>query len=262
MSLKLTGTLTLALLAGLASGTLSAKEWKTIRIGTEGAYAPFNFIDANGQVQGFDIEIGKALCAQMQAQCEFITQDWDGIIPALQAGKYDVILASMFITEERKKQVAFTDPYYRAAMTFVAPKDADVQDVSPAALAGKVIGAQAGTTQADYLTQLYGKSDVRLYPTQEAVNLDLASGRLDLQMGDILPLMMWTRTTDDGKCCQTVGKMVTDPKYVGDGVGMAVRLSDDDLRQQLNQALAAIIADGTYKKINDQYFPINIYTLE
>ena len=257
------GTLLLAtLLSASVSTALQAKEWKSIRIGTEGAYPPFNFMSPSGEVQGFDIEVGKALCQQMQAKCTTVTQDWDGIIPALKAGKYDLILASMFITEERKKQVAFTDPYYKAAMSFAVPADSNLHDFTPKALEGKVIGAQAGTTQGDYLTQHYPKSDVRLYPTQEAVNLDMASGRLDLQLGDAIPLLMWTKSTDDGKCCQLAGEMITDPKFVGEGVGIAVRLEDQDLREQLNQALAAIIANGTYQKINNQYFPINIYTLK
>lgn len=251
-----------ALLGATTSGALQAKEWKTIRIGTEGAYPPFNFMAPNGEVQGFDIEIGKALCQQMQAQCTIVTQDWDGIIPALKAGKYDLILASMFITEERKKQVAFTDPYYKAAMSFAVPAGSGIHDFSPQALEGKVIGAQSGTTQGDYLTHHYPKSDIRLYPTQEAVNLDMASGRLDLQLGDAIPLLMWTKTTDDGKCCQLAGEMITAPEFVGEGVGIAVRQEDQDLREQLNKALAAIIANGTYQKINDQFFPINIYTMK
>lgn len=258
----LRSTLLLCGITALMSSPLSAKTWQHIRIGTEGAYPPFNFITADGKVQGFDIEIGNALCAQMKARCDVVTQDWDGMIPALKAGKYDLILASMFITDERKKQVSFTDPYYKAAMSFVAPKDSELHDFSPEALKGKVIGAQAGTTQGDYLTKRYPESDIRQYPTQEAVNMDMASGRLDVQLGDAIPLMMWTKTTKDGGCCALAGKLITERQYVGDGVGIAVRQEDNDLREQLNQALKAIIADGTYQKINDKYFPINIYTMK
>ena len=258
----LRATLLLCGFATLMSEPLSAKTWQHIRIGTEGAYPPFNFIAADGKVQGFDIEIGNALCAQMKAQCDVVTQDWDGIIPALKAGKYDLILASMFITDERKKQVSFTDPYYKAAMSFVVPKGSELHDFSPAALKGKVIGAQAGTTQGDYLTKLYPDTEIRQYPTQEAANLDMASGRLDLQLGDAIPLLMWTKTTKDGSCCTLAGSLITERQYVGDGVGIAVRQEDNDLREQLNQALQAIIANGTYKKINDKYFPINIYTMK
>ena len=120
-----------------------------LRIGTEGAYPPFNFVDTAGKIGGFDVDIGLALCAKMQVECEVVAQDWDGIIPGLVARKYDMIIASMFITDERRKQVAFSDPYYLAAMTHVAAKGAGIAAFTNEALKGKVIGAQAGTTQAE-----------------------------------------------------------------------------------------------------------------
>ncbi|MBR7890281.1 transporter substrate-binding domain-containing protein [Marinomonas sp. A79] len=120
---------------------------ETLRIGTEGAYPPFNYYKADGQLAGFDIDIGNAICAEMERECIFVAQDWDGIIPALLANKYDLVLASMFITEARKKQVAFSSPYQASAMTFVADKYIELKDVSPAAMKGKIIGAQGSTTQ-------------------------------------------------------------------------------------------------------------------
>ncbi|HEY5718362.1 MAG TPA: transporter substrate-binding domain-containing protein, partial [Motiliproteus sp.] len=193
---------------------------------------------------------------------EFVAQDWDGIIPALLANKYDVIIASMFITEKRKQQVAFTQPYQKSAMTFVVPKDSTITDFSPQALAGKTIGAQGSTTQGDYLSALYPDSDVRLYPTQDAVNLDLVTGRLDAQVGDMIPMLDWTQKSEDGACCKIAGEPITEAKFVGEGVGMAVRQEDQQLREQLNHALAEIIADGTYQRINDKYFTVNILTLK
>ncbi|WP_036230307.1 ABC transporter substrate-binding protein [Marinobacterium jannaschii] len=251
-----------AMLAIAPVGSALAADNLTLRIGTEGAYPPFNYFSADGQLGGFDVEIGKALCAEMQARCSFVAQDWDGIIPALKAGKYDVIIASMFITEKRKKQVHFTNPYQKAAMTFVVPKDSQQSDFSPEAMAGKTIGAQGSSTQADYLTALYPDSDVRLYPTQDAVNLDLVSGRLDAQVGDMIPMLDWTRGSEDGSCCKLAGEPITDPAFVGEGVGMAVRQEDDALRQKLNKALDTIVANGTYKAINDKFFAINILTLK
>lgn len=234
---------------------------KVVRIGTEGAYPPFNFFDTSGKLAGFDVEIGLALCEKMQVKCELVAQDWDGIIPALLAGKYDVIIASMFITEERKKQVDFSDPYYKAAMTHVAPKGAGLTDLSNEALKGKAIGAQSATTQADYVQKTYPDADIRLYRTQDEVNLDLASGRLELQVGDLVPLLDWVNKTEDGKCCEAIGKPITDPAFVGEGVGMAVRKEDTALREALNKALKDIVADGTYKKINDKYFTIDVFTM-
>lgn len=238
-----------------------AKDWKKIRVGTEGAFPPFNSIDASGKLIGFDIDIGNALCEKMAAECVWVAQEWDGIIPALLAEKYDFIIASMFITEKRKKKVAFSDPYYTAAMTLVAPKESPTTDYSRESLAGKKIGAQNSTTQSDYITAIYPDSDLRFYATQDEVNLDLANGRLDFQVSDLIPMLEWTEG-ENGTCCELVGKPITDPKWVGDGVGMAVRQEDEDLLAMLNQALKDIIADGTYKNINDQYFSLDIYKLE
>ncbi len=255
-------SLSLAAAALLPTTAVLASEGQSLRIATEGAYPPFNFFTSDGQLGGFDIEIGRALCAQMKAKCEFVAQDWDGIIPALLADKYDLIIASMFITEERKQKVAFTEPYQKSAMTFVVPKDSDLKDFSPKGLAGKTIGAQGSTTQGDYLSAMFPDSDVRLYPTQDAVNLDLASGRLDAQVGDMIPMLEWTGKSEDGACCVLAGAPISEAKYVGEGVGIALRKEDAALRDQLNQALAAIIADGTYKAINDKYFSVNLLTLQ
>lgn len=234
---------------------------KVVRIGTEGAYPPFNFIDQTGKLAGFDVDIGMALCEQMKVKCELVAQDWDGIIPALVAGKYDVIIASMFITEERKKVVSFTDPYYAAAMTHVTAVGSDIKEFTDAALSGKAVGAQSSTTQAEYIQKTYPSADIRLYKTQDEANLDMANGRLDVMVGDVIPMLDWTTKTEDGKCCEIVGDPITDKAFVGDGVGMAVRQDDNELREMLNKALAEILANGTYKTINDKYFTINVKTM-
>lgn len=256
---KLTTILTASTILAALSPAASAQ---TLRLGTEGAYPPFNYIESDGTITGFDIDIGQELCKRMGEECEVVAQDWDGIIPGLLANKYDFIIASMFITEDRKKQVAFSDPYYLAAMTHVVPKDSDIPELTNEALAGKVIGAQSGTTQADYIEATYPDADIRLYPTQDDANLDMASGRIDLQVGDILPMHDWTTKTEDGSCCELAGKLITDPEFVGDGVGIAVRKEDEELREKLNAALAEIRKDGTYKKINDKYFDLDVYTMK
>lgn len=248
--------------AALTVGLAAQANAETLRIGTEGAYPPFNYIESDGTIAGFDVDIGRELCKRMGVECEVVAQDWDGIIPGLIANKYDFIVASMFITEERKKQVDFTDPYYLAAMTHVAPKDSGITEFTNETLAGKIIGAQSGTTQAEFAEASYPDAEIRLYPTQDEVNLDMASGRIDLQVGDMLPMLDWSAKTDDGACCELVGEPITDTAFVGDGVGMAVRQEDDELRENLNKALAEIRADGTYLTINNKYFDVDVYTMK
>jgi polar amino acid transport system substrate-binding protein len=243
----------------LTLGVAQAQE-RTLKIGTEGAYPPFNNLTADGQLVGFDIDIAKALCDEMKVKCTFVAQDWDGIIPALQAGKFDAIVASMSITDERKKQIAFTDKYYMSPATFTARKDTKITDTSPAALKGKVLGAQSATIHSNFLEDIYGKAgaEVKLYGKQDEANLDLANGRLDAVLADKTVQYDWLNSKD-GACCQYVGAEYTDAKYFGDGVGIGIRKGDPDLVTMFNKAIKEIVADGTYKKINEKYFPFSIY---
>ena len=231
----------------LVSGSALADK---LRIGTEGAYPPFNMIDKDGQVTGFDVEIAKALCEKMGADCTFVTQDWDGIIPGLLAGKYDAIVASMSITDERKKAVDFTDRYYSNSLRLIAKEGAGID---PAMLSGKSIGAQRATVSADHANGISG-AKVKLYDTQENAYLDLASGRIDVLVTDLLPGYDWLNSPQ-GAGFEFVGENID----INDQIGIAVRKGEEDLRQRMNKAIADILADGTYKKINAKYFPFSIY---
>jgi polar amino acid transport system substrate-binding protein len=237
-----------------ATGAVAAKEWKTVRIGIEAAYPPFNGLNANNEIVGFDYDIANALCASMAVECTFVAQDWDGIIPALLAGKYDAIVSSMSITDERKEVVDFTDKYYTNSLTFVAAKEAGIADVSPAGLAGKILGAQSSTVSAQYLEENYPDADIKLYPTQDDAYLDLAAGRVDAVLADVGPSNLWL-ASDDGQCCGFVGEAVVKD----DLIGIALRKDDPDLKAMFNKAIADIVADGTYAKINEKYFPFSIY---
>ncbi len=246
------GAFALAAFAGVALAQ------DKVRIGTEGAYPPFNFIDSNGELQGFDVDIAKALCAEMAVECEFVAQDWDGIIPALLANKYDAIIASMSITEERKEKVDFSNKYYSTPPAMIVPKDSDLTAADPAALADRAIGAQSATTHATYLEDQYTDASIKLYGTQDEANLDLVSGRLDAIVADAVVLGEWLET-EDGACCKLLAALPNDPAYFGDGAGIAVRKGEDELREKFNAAIEAILANGTYKEINDRYFDFSAY---
>jgi polar amino acid transport system substrate-binding protein len=250
-STSLLAVATLAL--GLGLGT-TAQAADKLKLGTEGAYPPFNFIDEKGELRGFDVEIGQALCVAMKTECEFVTQDWDGIIPALLAKKFDAIVASMSITEERKQSVAFTERYYSNLIRFVAKKGQTL-DTSLEGLKGKIIGAQRATVAASYLEdKLSSSATIKLYDTQENANLDLANGRLDVMFADGLVMFEWLKSKD-GEGFQFYGEGMS----LDEGIAIAVRKEDEALRTRLSEAITAIRADGTYAKINSEYFPFSIY---
>ncbi len=236
--------------AMLVSGAALAAD--KIRMGTEGAYPPFNQIDPSGKLTGFDVEIGNALCAEMKADCTWVTQDWDGIIPGLLAKKFDTIIASMSITDERKQAVDFTDRYYSNSLRYITKKGSGL-DISN--LKGKAVGAQRATIAGQYLEdKLGGKVDMKLYDTQENAYIDLAAGRTDAVLGDMLVNYEWLNS-DAGKGFAFVGESFNR----SDVIGIAVRKGEDGLRKKLNKALKAILDNGTYAKINAKYFPFSIY---
>ena len=227
-----------------------------IRIATEGAYPPFNFTDTDGSLKGFDVDIANALCEEMKAKCAILAQDWDGIIPGLMANKYDAIIASMSITEERKQQIDFTNKYYTTPLAVVAPKDAGLKGVSVEDLEGKSVGAQASTTQANYATDVYEKAgiDVKLYPTQEEAASDLQNGRIDALISDKFVVADWLN--NDGKdCCVMIG----DVPGTETEAGIGIRKGEDELKERFNKAIDAIVANGTYGRIVANYFPFDIY---
>lgn len=227
---------------------------ETLKMGIEAAYPPFNNKDASGQVVGFDKEVGDALCAKMKVECSVVTSDWDGIIPALNAKKFDFLISSLSITEERKGAVDFTDPYYSNKLQFIAPKNVDFK-TDKDSLKGKTIGTQRATLAGTWLEDTYGDDiKVSLYDTQENAYLDLTSGRVDAILADKYANYDWLKT-DAGKNYEFKG----DPVVESDKIGIAVRKGDNELRNKLNAALKEIVADGTYKKINDKYFPFSIY---
>ncbi len=239
-----------ALIAVSASDANAADK---LRIGIEGTYPSFNFVDSKGEPQGFDVEIAKALCAKIKANCTFVKQDWDGIIPALNKRKFDAIVASMSITDERKKAVDFTEHYYTNKLQFIGKKGVPL-DVTVAGLKGKTIGAQRATISGDWLEKNRPGADVKLYDTQENAYLDLDAGRLTAILADSFVNYEWLKS-EAGKGFEFKDK----PVFDGDLIGIALRKGDTALQTKLNKAIKYIVADGTYAKINGKYFPFPMY---
>lgn len=246
----------LALAAPFAAA--QAPEWKKIRIAVEGAYPPFSEIGPDGKIKGFDIDIANALCAQMKAECTLVQAEWDGMIPALQARKFDAIIAQMSITEERKRSVAFTNKYANTPAWLIAKASAPA-DQSAAAWKGKKIGVQRTTTHDRYATEHFKHSEIVRYAKQDEVFLDLAAGRIDAALCESVVADQGFLKKPSGKGFARVGGPIDDVKIFGVGAGIAIRKGDTALVQKFNAAIDAIRADGTYKKIQDRYFDFDIF---
>lgn len=259
MAVKIANALALiGLAACVASASADAKEWKTIRFGMDATYAPFESVDPSGKIVGFEVDYANALCAKMHVTCTFQNQDWDGIIPALLSGKFDIIFSSMNETPARAKKVLFTDVYYATSPVWVAQASNKSDDISPAAMKGKTVGAQSATTFANYLDKFYKGVDVKLYPGGDEPLVDLGNGRLDYAVNDELVTKQYIEKNPG--CCRIVAEIPRkgNEEIFGPGVGGAVRPDDKDLAAMFNKAIAECDADGTYKKIEAKYFKIDI----
>jgi octopine/nopaline transport system substrate-binding protein len=268
-----------AVAMGLAAGSAVAKDWTTVRIATEGAYPPWNSTDASGQLVGFELDLAEDLCQRMQVECSVVAQDWDGIIPALTAGKYDVIMASMSITDERMKVISFSESYAQTPAYFAVLKDSDLASYDEAldranldeidsaeqaaidglknVLDGKTVGVQVATIHANFLEQYLGDAiEIRTYDTQENLDLDLQSGRVDAALASASywhPLM----ATEKGADFALIGPGL-DGGVFGKGVGAGVRQEDTDLVEMLNKAIAGAKADGTINRLAQKWFGFDL----
>ena len=274
-SVKFLGAAAASILFMLA-GAAQAKDWKTVVIGMEGAYEPYNLTDPSGKIVGFEPDLAMDVCARMKVECKIIAQDWDGMIPGLQAGKFDVIMDGMSITDERKKQIDFSIPYTQTPAAFATAKssplaklagkginltadkaagDAAIKDLK-AALKGKTIGVQVSTTHATFAGKVFkGVATVKEYKTTDERDLDLKSGRIDAVLDD-QPTIVSMLSKDDAKDFTTFGPEFTGGDF-GVGAGMGIRKTDADLTAKFNTALKAAFADGSIKKYSMKWFKID-----
>ena len=233
----------------LASVSLSATAAQTIRFATEASYPPFESIDANNKIVGFDVDLANALCKEIDATCTFSNQAFDSLIPSLKFRRIDAVMAGMDITPEREKQVLFTTPYYDNSALFIGQKG---KYASVDLLKGKKVGVQNGTTHQKYLQDKHPEVKTVAYDSYQNAIIDLKNGRIDGVFGDTAVVNEWLKTNPQ---LGTATEKVTDPQYFGTGLGIAVRPDNKALLEKLNGALKAIKADGTYQKISEQWFP-------
>lgn len=231
-----------------------AQAQEPIRAGVDVPYPPFEMRQPDGTLTGFEIELGNAVCQRITEQdCEWVVQAWDGIIPGLSARKFDMIFSSMSINDERRKRVGFSEPYYSIPSAFFTR---DNSDFDPADTAGMRIGVQRATTQDTYLTEFHTEADIVRYSAANDALVDLTGGRIDaLFIGAPVGQEMIADKPD----LTRVGGLINKPASIfGEGVGAAFRKRDQELQAAVNQALRDLKADGTYHRLMNRYFDINI----
>lgn len=230
-----------------------------LKVAIDATYEPFTYKTADGKPTGFDVDIASALCEQIKRTCVFVEQPWDGMIPGLIAKKYDVIISSMSITEERLAQVDFTDKYYNTPSRVVLKKTVKYTD--PASIKGKKIGVLKASTQEKYALGELAPAGVKVvsYDAQDQVYLDIKAGRLDGTVADILEVTGGFLSKDGGDAYETKGEDLFTPKYFGTGVGIALAKGQDALKAELSGAIKTIRDNGVYKTINDKYFKFDVY---
>ena len=257
-------------------GVASIANSQTIRIGTEGAYPPWNNLNSAGELEGAEIDFGNEACKRMGVTCEWVTQDWDGIIPALLQGKYDIIIAGMSITEERKEKVNFTTGYMTDGARFAVLKNSGLANLNIAGMAkvnlnnaggkeqaaigqliaamdGKTVCVQSSTIHQNFLEKhMSGAVDVKLYQAVDDHNLDLAAGRCDAVLADVGSIIDFMES-DGGVDVAFTGPTFSGGVF-GDGVGGAVRKEDTGILEMWNAAIAEMSKDGTTAEITKEGF--------
>lgn len=253
---KLAICLALALSASGAFG----KDWQSIRFGVDASYPPFESKAPSGQLVGFDIDLGNALCAELKAKCVWVESDFDGLIPALKAKKFDGILSSLSVTDKRREQIDFSDKLFNAPARMVAKAGSGLQP-TVASLKGKRVGVEQGTTQETYAKTYWQPKGVQVvsYQNQDQVYADLIAGRLDATLQDEVQASVGFLKTAHGKGFEFAGAEVSDPKTIGEGTAIGLLKDNTELKAKLNTALAAIHKNGTFDKLQKKYFDFDIY---
>jgi polar amino acid transport system substrate-binding protein len=247
----------LALVATLLAAPVAAQEIK-IGIAAE-PYPPFASPDASGNWVGWEIDFINAVCAAGEMKCVITPVAWEGIIPSLEGGQIDAIMASMSITEERLKTIDFSDKYYNTPTVIITAKGSGLTP-DPAGMAGKIIGVQVSTIHEAYAQKYFtDAAEIKTYQTTDEGFQDLAAGRIDASQADSIAIDAFLASDAGKACCEAIGAVADDPSILGLGVGVGLRKGEDELKAKFNAAIAKVIADGTYDAISKPYFASSIY---
>jgi len=231
-----------------------------LRLGVDPSYPPLEYKNQDGTLTGFGVDIAQALCDELKARCVWVESSWDGMIPGLLARKFDAIASSMTVTAKRQEMIAFTDKVSNAPARLVIKRGANLQPTVES-LQGKRVGVEQGSTQEAFAKAVWGSKgvDVLSYQNQDQVYNDLVVGRLDASLQGSIQASYGFLNKPAGQDYEFSGATLDNPKFFGVGDGIGVRKADVELREDLNKALATILANGTYGRINDKYFDFDVY---
>jgi polar amino acid transport system substrate-binding protein len=238
---------------------------ETLRVGMECTYAPFNYRNAAGELEGYDVDVAKGVAKIIGDDVEFVCQEWDGMIPALLANKFDLIVASMSITEKRLKQIDFSAPYRVSIGRLVGPKgknwnlfDANGNPIA-ANFAGLRVGLERASTYADWFKAKVPNADVVFYDGSEPMYLDLQNGRVDMIMTNPMKAYLKFLSKAEGGGYEFVSPAIDEEKYFGIGVGIGLRKGQPELKAKLDKAIAQLVRDGSLEKYALKIFPFPIH---
>ena len=230
-----------------------------LRILTEPDYPPFNYYDEEGQLTGFNVDLGRAICKELSVTCEVNAAEWNTLVPSLKNNEADAIFASLAISPKSLGEVDFTNRYYSTPARFAARAGSPISEISVAELQGRKIAVVQGSAHEAFLRDFFEGAKIMPFASDAEARAALKNGQADLLFGDGISLMFWVQGTDSARCCEFKGEGYSEPRYFGDGVGIAVKKGNARLREVLDYALARVKASGRYEELMLRYFPLPLY---
>ena len=230
-----------------------------IRFLTDSDFPPFNFYDEDGVLVGFNVDLARAICLELNTSCDIKARAWDDLFSGLKSGEADAVIAAHKVTGAALASVDFTDRYFHTPGRFAAKKDSGDLDVTPAGLDGKKIGVARGTPHESYLKAFFRDSPLTPFENPDLAREALANGNVDLVFDDGISLAFWLNGTLSRQCCELKGGPFLEPKFFGDGLAIAVPRGDPEIKAMINDALRKVRSSGRFDELVQRYFPFRIY---
>lgn len=230
-----------------------------VRFLTDADFPPFNFYDEEGVLAGFNIDLARAICLEINAQCDIKVRPWEELFVAMRRGEADAIIAGHAVTARSVQQVDFSDRYFHTPGRFAASKTATETEITPEGLDGKKIAVAKGTPHEAFLKMFFRDSSVQAFETAELAREALGAGKVDYVFDDGIGLAFWLNGTLSRQCCEFKGGPFLEPKFFGDGIAIAIPKTDPQLKTLINAALKKVRANGRFEELVQRYFPVRVY---